>query len=72
VRSIIPKLVVTAVLAGITVVAYGGAFHGWFLPKPLEKPISLREGSARVGSGGHGFFFMGGRSHSGGGYRGGK
>lgn len=71
-RSIIPRMVVAALLAGITVAAYGGAFHGWFLPRPLEKPVSLREGSARTGTAGRGFFFIGGRTHAGGGYRGGK
>jgi hypothetical protein len=72
VKRIIPRLVVSALLAGLTVVAYGGAFHGWFLPKPFEKPVSLREGSTRTGSGARGLFFIGGRSHYGGGYRGGK
>ena len=71
-RRIIPRLVVTALLAGFTVAAYGAAFHGWFLPKPFEKPLSLREGSTRTGSGGRALFFIGGRSHYGGGYRGGK
>jgi hypothetical protein len=72
VRSIWPKVFVTALLTGLTVVAYGGAFRGWFLPEPLEKPVSLREGSVRTGSTGHRLFFIGGRSHAGGGYRGGK
>jgi hypothetical protein len=70
VRSIWPKVFVAALLTGLTVVAYGGAFCGWFLPEPLKKPVSLREGSVR--SGGHRLFFIGGRSHAGGGYRGGK
>ena len=56
-RRIIPRLVVTALLAGLTVAAYGAAFHGWFLPKPFEKPVSLREGSTRTGSGGRGVVF---------------
>jgi hypothetical protein len=54
------------------VAAYGAAFHGWFLPKPFESPVSLREGSTRTGSAGRALFFVGGRSHAGGGYRGGK
>ncbi len=65
-----PKLIIIGILAILTVSAYGGAFHGWFLPKPLEKPVSLRDGSVRARTTGHGFYFLG-RSHAGGGYRGG-
>jgi len=73
VKGMLEKFLVVALLAGITVVAYGASFHGWFLPRPLEKPVSLREGSVRGGTHGHGFiYFMGGRSHYGGGYRRGK
>lgn len=61
--SHMPKIIMVSVLLVLTVGAYGAAFKGWFLPKPLEKPVSLREGSA--GSGRH-MYFLGGRSHLGG------
>lgn len=72
-KGLLAKILVAGLLAGATVIAYGASFHGWFLPKPFEKPVSLREGSVRGGTHGHGFiYFLGGRSHHGGGYRGGK
>ncbi len=71
-KGLIPKVILVSVLLVATVVTYGASFHGWFLPKPLNQPVSLRDGSARAKTTGHGFFFIGGRSHAGGGYRGGK
>ena len=69
-KALVAKLIIIAILAGVTITAYGGAFYGWFLPKPLEKPVSLRDESVRARTTGHGFYFLG-RSHAGGGYRGG-
>jgi hypothetical protein len=66
-----PKIIIIAILAAVTATAYGGAFYGWFLPKPLEKPVSLRDESVRARTAGHGIYFLG-RTHAGGGYRGGK
>jgi len=71
VKGLIAKVMVIGLLLSLTVVAYGGCFKGWFLPKPLASPVSLRDGSAR-GTGGRSLFFVGGRSHYGGGYHGGK
>jgi hypothetical protein len=70
-KALVAKLIIIAILAGVTITSYGGAFHGWFLPKPLEKPVSLRDESVRARTTGLGFYFLG-RSHAGGGYRGGK
>lgn len=71
--GLISKLILIGVLALATVVAYEGSFRGWFLPSELKKPVSIREGSQRPGSHGRVFYFLGaGRSHYGGGYRGGK
>jgi hypothetical protein len=64
-------LIIVAILGAVTVTAYGGAFYGWFLPKPLEKPVSIRDESVRTRTAGHGIYFLG-RTHAGGGYRGGK
>ena len=71
VRGWITKVLVTAILLTATIVAYGGAFSGWFLPKRLDRPVSLRNGSAKAQARGYGAFFIG-RTHYGGGYRGGK
>ena len=65
------KLAVAGVLLITTVGAYGACFHGWFLPRPLSKPVSLRDGSTWKG-GVHGGYFAGGRTHYGGGPRSGK
>jgi len=70
-KGLAAKLIIVAILVAVTVTAYGGAFYGWFLPKPLEKPVSLRDESVRARTAGHGFYFLG-RTHAGGGYRGGK
>ncbi len=72
-KGLFAKMLAGGVLLGMTVVAYGAAFHGWFLPEPLNKPVSLRDGSPRAQTHGRAFYFIGaGRSHYGGGYRGGK
>jgi hypothetical protein len=71
VKGIFSKLVIIAILAAVTIVAYGGCFYGWFLPKPLEKPVSLRDGSTRARGTGYGLYFLG-RRHYGGGYGRGK
>jgi hypothetical protein len=73
VQNLVPKIIATGLLLTLTVVAYGGCFKGWFLPKPLASPVSLRDGSTK-GSHGRGLYFLGGfgRSHYGGGYAGGK
>ena len=68
----IAKILIICVLVGTTIGAYGGALYGWFLPKALDKPVSLRDGSPRARTHGYGFYFIGGRTHTGGGYRGGK
>jgi len=71
-KNLLAKILVAGFLVVVTVTAYGAAFNGWFLPRQLDKPISLRDGSTRAQTRGYGFFFLGGRSHYGGGYRGGK
>ncbi len=71
-KAILTKLLVPLVLVVSTVTAYGACFRGWFLPSPLDKAVSIREGSARTGTGARYLYFLGGRSHFGGGYRGGK
>jgi hypothetical protein len=71
VKGLIPKIVTVSLLLACTVTAYGGCFYGWFLPEPLKKPVSLREGSAHSPRG-YGLYWLGARSHYGGGYRGGK
>ncbi|HTY21767.1 MAG TPA: hypothetical protein VMC85_01455 [Desulfomonilaceae bacterium] len=71
-KGLLPKILVISFLAAFTVGAYGGSFYGWFLPRPLDTPVSLRDGSVKARSTGHGFYFLAGRSHAGGGYRGGK
>ena len=73
-QNLVTKLMAVGFLLSLTVVAYGGCFKGWFLPKPLAAPVSLRDGSVK-GSHGRGLYFLGGlggRTHYGGGYRGGK
>lgn len=70
-KTIISNILVISALLVVTVAAYGGCYHGWFLSRPLDKPVSLRDGSARVGRTGLAYYFLG-RSHYGGGYRGGK
>jgi hypothetical protein len=72
VKGLIPKIVAATILLSCTVTAYGACFYGWFLPEPLKKPVSLRDGSARPTSRGYGYYWIGGRSHYGGGYRAGK
>jgi len=73
VKGLFAKILAGGLLLGMTAVAYGACFHGWFLPDPLKKPVSLRDGSTRAHTHGRGFYFIGaGRSHYGGGYRGGK
>ena len=69
---IIPILFIVGVLGGLTIMAYDACFHGVFLPKPLEKPVSLRDGSKRARAVGYGYYFIGGRRHFGGGYGRGK
>ncbi|HMK37620.1 MAG TPA: hypothetical protein VK463_21285 [Desulfomonilaceae bacterium] len=71
-KSLVTKVIVTGMLLTLTIGAYGGCFRGWFLPKPLAAPVSLRDGSVRSGSGGRALFFVGGRTHYGGGYSPGK
>lgn len=71
-KNLLGKLIVGGLLLLATVVAYGAAFQGWFLPSQLTKPVSLRDGSAKAQTRGYGLYFLGGRSHYGGGYRGGK
>lgn len=68
-KGLITKTIVAGILTTLTVVAYGGSFKGWFLPKPLASPVSLRDGSVK---GGRAAYFTGSRSHYGGGYHGGK
>ncbi|MBI4964506.1 MAG: hypothetical protein HY913_14605 [Desulfomonile tiedjei] len=71
-KNFLAKLLVAGFLLAVTVTAYEAAFHGWFLPSQLDKPVSLRDGSTRAQTRGYGVYFLGGRSHYGGGYRGGK
>ncbi len=65
------KVLVFGFLTTATIFAFGGALYGWFLPQPLAKPVSIREGSAHPTRMGHGLYFFG-RTHYGGGYAGGK
>ncbi len=72
-KNLFAKILASSFLLLMTITAYGACFHGWFLPDPLKKPVSLRDGSTRARSHGRGFYFIGaGRSHYGGGYRGGQ
>jgi len=66
-KGLIPKILVISLLATLTIAAVGGCFYGWFLPEPLKKPVSLRDGSARA----RGMYFVG-RTHYGGGFGAGK
>jgi len=70
-KGIIAKILVVGLLGSATALAFGGSFKGWYLPEPLKKPVSLREGSQRTGVHPLAYYFLG-RSHYGGGYRGGK
>lgn len=70
-KGLISKVLVTSLLLVATVVAYGACFNGWFLPKPLDKPVSLRDGSKQARTHGYGFYFIG-RTHYGGSYGRGK
>lgn len=70
-KSWLPAIMVSVLLLTATVAAFGGSFYGWFLPKPLKQPVSLREGSASTGGHGRSLYWLG-RTHYGGGYRGGK
>ncbi|MCA1960644.1 MAG: hypothetical protein LDL33_07600 [Desulfomonile sp.] len=67
-KSVIPKILMISILAVMTIAAIGGCFYGWFLPEPLKKPVSLRDGSARARGG---MYFVG-RTHYGGGFGAGK
>jgi len=71
-KNLLAKILIAGFLGIVTVTAYGAAFHGWFLPRQLDKPVSLRDGSTKAHARGYGVYFLGGRSHYGGGYRGGK
>jgi hypothetical protein len=69
-KDLLARLVIPGILLLVTVTAAGAALRGWFLPSDLRKPVSIREGSA---TGGRTAYWLGtGRSHYGGGYRGGK
>ncbi len=70
-KGLFIKLIILGILTMGTVMAIGGSFKGWYLPEQLEKPVSLRDGSTRSGARALGYYFIG-RSHMGGGYRGGK
>jgi hypothetical protein len=72
VAGTVSKILVVSLLLSLTVAAYGGSFRGWFLPEPLKQPVSLRDGSPAARSHGNWVYWVGGRSHYGGGYRGGK
>ncbi len=67
-KAIVWHIVVGVILVSTTVAAWGGCYRGWFLPKNLAQPVSLRDGSHTS----HGGYYFFGRSHYGGGYRGGK
>jgi len=67
-KAFIAKVLVISVLGVLTIVGVGGAFYGWFLPEPLKKPVSLRDGSARARGG----MYFAGRTHYGGGFGAGK
>jgi hypothetical protein len=71
VKDWLPKIVLTVFLLTATAAAFGGSFYGWFLPQPLKQPVSLREGSAGTSAQGRSYYWLG-RTHYGGGYRGGK
>ncbi len=47
-KYIIPKILAATILLCCTITAYGACFNGWFLPEPLKKPVSLREGSTKT------------------------
>ncbi len=64
------------IVLGLLTVGSGGALMastaGWGLPGALEKPVNIREASRRRGRLGGPVFLYFGRTHYGGGYRGGK
>ncbi len=70
-KALITRILIVGLLGWVTWIAYGGAFHGRYLAEPLKKSVSLRDGSQRARIHGTGLYFIG-RSHFGGGYRGGK
>jgi hypothetical protein len=70
-KGLFVKAIIVGILSLGTVMAFGGSFRGWYLPEQLEKPVSLRDGSTKPGARALGYYFLG-RSHLGGGYRGGK
>lgn len=72
------KVIFAGLLALGTVGAWTGSALGWGLTGMMNKPVSIRQESAQRGSrsgrGGLYLLYFGtmGRSHYGGGYRGGK
>lgn len=67
------KIIFSALLIGGTGLAWVGSAYGWGLTGMMKKPVSIRQGSAdRGGLRGPYLLYFGSRSHSGGGYRGGK
>jgi hypothetical protein len=66
-------LIVITIFAASTFGALVASAAGWGLPGLLEEPVNVREASVRRRSGlGGPIFFYSGRTHYGGGYRGGK
>lgn len=63
-----------ALFVGFTGFAMAASIGGWGLPGLLDKPVSIRQGSAghRSGGGAAFIYFGGTRRHRGGGYGHGK
>lgn len=72
--GLIKWVVGLAVFSALTGGAFMASAQGWGLPGLLEEPVSIRQQSAaRRSGGGPMFLYFGtGRSHYGGGFRGGK
>ena len=64
------KVIITSVLLSFTVAGVGGAFYGWFVPKGMKQPVSLRDESGRSTT--HFWYLGSGRTHTGGGPSAGK
>lgn len=57
---------------GFTGFSLAASIGGWGLPGLLDKPVSIRQGSAGHRTGGTTFVYFGTRRHRGGGYGHGK
>jgi len=67
------KLILAATaLTAVTGAGYVASSHGWGLPGLLDEPVSIRQESVAGGKRAQYHYFVGHRSHYGGGLHGGK